>query len=144
MSEFERTITLSAAYDHRNPDPDKNYGIHGVDIRFVLKGPLGATQFLLYTGWFLPHVQAELDSKTPPRSSDYPMPADLGFHSPNPRYDDHKPMPSCDVLDGPCYYDGSSMNAEPVYQRLLREGSDGVWTELEDYYGRLFAQSEPA
>ena len=49
-------------------------------------------------------------------------------------------MESCDVLEDGWYYDGSSLNAEPVYQRLLREGNDGVWAELEGYYAEMFKE----
>jgi hypothetical protein len=33
---FERIVTMNPAYDKRNADPSKNYGIHGVDLRMVL------------------------------------------------------------------------------------------------------------
>jgi len=39
---------------------------------------------------------------------------------------------------GGCQYDGSSLNAERIYNVLLEEGDLGVWRELETYYNRLF------
>ena len=39
---MERIIKFHQAYDKRHPNPSKNYGIHGVDLVFVLKGELGA------------------------------------------------------------------------------------------------------
>jgi hypothetical protein len=48
----------------------------------------------------------------------------------------------CDILGGKCYYDGSGLNAEPVYELLLREGSDGVWKSLGEYYNECFTQEE--
>ena len=144
---MERIIEFSPAFDKRHPDPSKNYGVQGVEIRFVLKGELGAVQFLLFTNWMLPHVQVEHDkrflSEPDQLSIDclyHPMPADLGYHSFTPTYEGQIPISdSCEYLNGkPCYYDGSGLAAERVYQRLLREGSDGVWTELEDYYESTF------
>ena len=138
---FERTVIFSPAFDKRDPDPKKNYGIHGVELRMVLKGELGATQFLLFTNWQLPHVTAELDAKARPDNMFlyHPSPADLGYHSLKPIYEDQKTMGPCQFLDGKdCYYDGSGLNAERIYDVLVREGSDGVWRELEDFYNEIF------
>ena len=146
MSEtFERIVTMHPAFDKRSADPGKNFGIHGVELRMVLKGPLGATQFLLYTNWHLPHVRDELEQRllSEPASAvalrchARPTPADLGYHWSTPRYADQEAR-DCDLLaGGKCYYDGSGLSAEPVFERLLREGSDGVWKELEDFYREL-------
>ena len=183
---MERLTILHPAYNKRNPDPKKDYGVHGVELRMVLKGPKGAVQFVLFTNWMLPEVQQDLDlgtlmlasdgftlpnylSETPsgirevdeglesakrmigmsqPKGLDllhlqcfyHPQPADLGYHSPVPMYKDQTPTSdSCEYLDGkPCYYDGSGLNAKPVYDILLKEGSEGVWKYLEDYYKRIF------
>lgn len=131
VGEFTRILDISAAYDRRHKDPSKNYGIHCVDMRFVLKGAKGATQFVLYTNWYLP------ENNQPPK---HPMPADLGYHSRTPHYEDH-PVFDCEYTDtGKCYYDGSSLNAERVYKVMLEKGMDGVWEELESYYHSTFAE----
>jgi hypothetical protein len=144
MSEFERIVYMSPAFDKRHSSPSKNYGVHGVDLRMVLKGPKGATQFELFTNWHLPHVtSATLDA--PPQSriglecAFLPTPADLGYHWKVARYEGQEPIrQSCEYCDGePCYYDGSSLNAERIYEVLLREGSDGVWRELEALYREI-------
>lgn len=127
---MERITKLTPAYDKRHKDPKKNYGIHGVDVRMILKGDLGAVQFVLFTNWYLKHIDKS-------RWSDYmkePLPADLGYHSPKPKYEGHTRITeSCEYLDGkPCYYDGCGVAAGVIYDILLKEGSDGVWEELED------------
>ncbi len=139
MGEFRREISFEPAYDWR----DKNGGIHGVNLRFLLTGPEGAVQFVLYTNWQLPEVMKELEAR-PNHSLCHPMPADLGYHSPVPRYVGQEIMTiDCECLGGkPCYYDGSSFNARPVYERLLREGDAGVWAALEDYYKETFTKGE--
>jgi hypothetical protein len=141
----ERTIIFEPAFDRRDPDPSKNYGIHGVSCRFILKGEEGAVQFLLFTNWQLPHVQEEMNARmSPGRAVLYnPMPADLGYHSLKPTYEGQElAQESCPYLDGkPCYYDGSGLNAERVYVRLLEEGSDGVWAALEQYYEEVFKEA---
>ena len=36
------------------------------------------------------------------------------------------------------YNDGFGLNAERIYEVLLKEGSDGVWRELKDFYKNVF------
>jgi len=148
MSALTHLVEFSAAFDKRHADPKKNYGIHGVEMRCVVKGDKGAVQFLLFTQWQLPHVTKETDARTV-GSCDalqlqcfyHPYPVDLGYHSPIPHYDGQEPLADCPYLDGqPCYYDGSGLNAEPVFERLLREGDKGLWSALEEYYRLTFKE----
>lgn len=46
---MKRIVEVDEAYDKRNADPSKDGGIHGAQIRMVLKGEAGAVQFLLFT-----------------------------------------------------------------------------------------------
>ncbi len=142
---FEKIISFRPAYDKRDPDPSKNYGIHGVDMRFIFRGDLGAIQFVLYTGWHLPHVQKDLLSRcraTPNYCPINPLPADIGYHSPKPMFDGQGTMTdNCEWLDGkPCYYDGSGLNAEEYFQILVEKGDDGLWEAMEKYYNDTFKE----
>ena len=141
---MEKIIQINPAFDKRNPDPSKNYGIHGVDMRFILKGDKGAVQFVLYTNWHLSHVQEELTNKCNSREYCFlkPMPADLGYHSLKPIYEGQEPMSdSCEYLDGkPCYYDGSGLSAIKIYDILVKEGDKGLWRELEEFYNDIFKE----
>lgn len=136
---MERIVKFLPAWDKRSNDPSKDYGVHGVDLRMYLKGELGAVQFVLYTGWHLPHVQEEWNSRN---YHPKPLPADIGYHSPKPMYEGQEICSdSCELLDGkPCYYDGSGLMAEEVFKILLTEGSDGVWKNLEERYIDLFGE----
>jgi len=144
---FTRNLTFSPAFDKRNPSPSKNYGIHGVEMRFLLMGPLGAVQFVLYTNWHLPHVEKEMMEK-PVDAIGYhcsrPMPADLGYHSPKPMYKGQEEF-DCDLLPGgKCYCDGSGLNAIPVFDILVSEGEEALWKKLEDYYHIIFGEGDAA
>jgi hypothetical protein len=142
---FERIVEMHGAFDKRHPDPNKNYGIHGMEIRFVLKGPLGAVQFLVFTGMHLPLVAAELWDRQGSYNPFEPMGADIGFHSPTPHYDSHTPIEDCPYLDGkPCYYDGSGLQAEEFMGQFLAGGSDAVWPMLEQRYRTWLEKSEEA
>ena len=133
---MERIIKLEAGYDKRDPDPNKNYGIHGVNLRMVLKGSKGAVQFLLYTGWMVPSAR---ETGGYSETAKY-IPADLGYHSLMPMRDSDTPMSEpCEFLDGkPCYYDGSSLAAGRIFNVLTEEGDEGVWRELTAYYAEIF------
>ena len=184
-NKFERIVDLRPAFDRRDPDPRKNHGVHGVELIMVLKGPEGAISFTIFTNWQLPDVQDMQDERVLKRSAEgifekadltafyHPWAADLGYHSPKPRYEGQKAIGAermrvatggrdlqtmtmeelseafqvsetgtftpCPYLDGQaCYYDGSGLQAEPVFERLLREGSEGVWLALEEHYQKIF------
>lgn len=144
MTELKRDIYFTAAYDKRHPDPGKNYGIHGAEMRFVLSGDEGAVQFLLYTNWYLPHVTRELESKRDGKYNYFlPMPADIGYHSPKPIYEGQEVMAeTCEYLGGkPCYYDGSGLQAEVYFEVLVSEGGEALWKKMEHYYHELFDET---
>lgn len=162
---MEKITTISPAWDKRDPNPEKNFGIHCCDLRMVLKGELGAVQFVLMTGWFTKEVR----ERSLGISNMYPLPADLGYHSPKPMYEGHtrigemkyeflredkveglpgvketkvpeEDLPICEYLGCPCYYDGSGLNATKVFDILTEKGSDGVWEYLEKYYIDIFGE----
>lgn len=77
-------MNITPSWDKRNPDPTKNYGIHGCDLRMVLRGELGAVQFVMSTGWFLKSI----DTSKFRSMTLYPMAVDIGYHSPIPMYEE--------------------------------------------------------
>lgn len=141
---LERIVKFFPAWDKRSDDPKKNYGIHGVEMKFLLKGDKGTIQFVVFTHWQLPHVQKETDSRPIDMRFPYllhkPMPADIGYHSPKPMYEGQEPMSGkCEYVEGgKCYYDGSSLRAEQVFNILCEKGSDGVWEYMEQEYKERF------
>lgn len=135
---LERSVEVGAAYDKRNPDPSKNYGIHGVSLRFLLRGPNGVVQFVIYTNWQLPHVRREFDAKASNHNHFlcHPQPADIGYHSYVPTYEGQTSMgSSCEYLGGvECFYDGSTLYADDVFKIMVEKGGEAMWAELEAYY----------
>ena len=128
---LKREVEVTPAFDKRNPDPKKNYGIGSVDIKFLLRGDKGVIQFWISTGWFLPQ-----NTKAMQDTSMYPMAYDIGRHSYVPRRDDEKPISeNCPYLDGkPCYYDGSSLQAKRIFEIMVSQGGEAMWDEMESYY----------
>ena len=112
------------------PHTGGSHGVHGLTIRFVLRGDAGAVQFVIYSGW-LPEPQ--------PYGQAHYMAADLGCHSRTPRYDGQGSMGPCELLDGtPCYYDGSGLNAEEPFRILCSFGHEALWAYLEEMYRHTF------
>ena len=140
---FEKIIDLTPAYDKRDKNPSKNYGIGSVQIRFVLKGKKGAIQFLVGTDWYLSENQKEM-TDNPLRGASIrgikPDGWDVGYHSPKPMFDGQTSMGPCQYLDGKeCYYDGSSLRADDWVEKfLLPGGSEAVWKEMIKEYESTF------
>jgi hypothetical protein len=146
MSKLVRHTDFYPAFDKRAKDPEKNYGIHCVTLRFAVSGPLGAVHFTLYTGWHLPEIQKEMELKAnrtfsveSARILNKPIPVDIGHHSPVPKSGAEEGA-ECDLLPGGwCYGSGGNMmRAKSFYDTLTQEGSEGIWKRLEGEYRATF------
>lgn len=133
---MEKIIEIQPPFDKRNSDPNKNYGIHGLQFKYIIKGKHGSVQWMCYTGLHLDHVRKELSVKGYDNYSF--MAAELGYHANEPRYEGQQKMECCYTGKGFCYYDGSTLNAERLLPIFLNEGSEGIWSELENYYKEIF------
>jgi len=143
MTEFTKLIEFAPAFDKRNLDPRKDFGIHGAEAHFCLRGPAGAVTFTLYTGWHLPEVVGRGDGvglggwhygKALIERGHYPMPAQVSYHSPVKRNDYETGSEKCEWLGGvPCYGDGTFL-ADDAFEVLIREGTEGLWKFLESRY----------
>jgi hypothetical protein len=108
----------------------KSYGRHGMDIKWLLRGPKGVTQFLVYSGW-VPGTDLYGDVHAPTG-------ADLGYHSTVQQYEHQEPMTECDYLGGrTCYYDGSGLQADALLRRFLVEGEQVIWRTLTERHDDL-------
>lgn len=144
---FERKFEITPAWDKRSSDPNKNYGIGAATMRFYIIGEKGAVQFTLMTGWY-PHIikKTTFDDwsdwnqlRISIQPHDEPMPCDLGYHSRVPRYEGQTLMDdTCPIINGPCYYDGSGLNAYKPFSILVHDGSERLWEFLEHYYRETF------
>ena len=104
---FKQIVHFSPAFDKRHANPNKDYGIGSVQIRFVLQGKRGAVQLLLGTDWYLPESIKEYEEKgnrnlPPPINlrddKDFLKGWDLGYHSPKPMFKGHE------LMEGKCEY----------------------------------------
>ena len=143
MTTLTREVIFEPAFDKRDPNPSKNYGIRGVTIRFLLRGDGRLVQLVLDSGWYLSHVQEEYKNRRPRFL--YPvLPAslELSYHSRVPLNLEDVCAP-CTFLGSECFSRGSFLGGgESIRNILLSEGSDGVWRELEKYYKETSGEEE--
>lgn len=129
----------------------RGHGVHGMEIRWYLRGPAGATQFVMYTDW-IPGTRSPGHGLQPDGSYSWansrglpmwPFGIDVGYHARAPRYADQSPREGCEVLDGAtCYYDGSGIRGYELAPKFIDEGEQVIWRELEAWYRRLLTEPE--
>jgi hypothetical protein len=120
------------------PGSGGSHGRHGMQIRWLVVGEKGAVQFLLYTTDWGPEP-APFGGRLFERELLGPSPCDLGYHAKEAQYEGQEAMRgNCDVLGGPCYYDGSGLNADEPWRVLCNWGGEALWEYLEGYYGHVF------
>lgn len=150
---LERNTVFYPAYDKRNTDPNKNYGICGASLLMTVKGERGAYQFKVSLPWYLPGSLSRNSECYHRTMDDYgiptamptvdlgldPLPLDVGYHAYEPQYEDQPCMGECELLGtDKCYYDGSSLHAYKVFGILVEKGSEGVFKYLEEIYCERF------
>lgn len=152
--ELERITKFKPAFDRRDSNPSKNYGIGCVQCFMVLKGNEGAVHFTFSTGMLLPETVDEYIRSGKARYEvgnfgvyylNKPTGYDVGYHSPVPLYEYQKEYggrENCDWLGGPCFSDGSALRADEWLDIFLREGSDKIWEMLELEYKERFYENK--
>lgn len=99
---MEKITKIHPAWDKRDPDPKKDYGIHCVQIFMVLKGEKGAIHFTFSTGIFLDKTEERLAATgaldwkelSPGHwfSINKAMGYDVGYHARDPQFEGHEVM----------------------------------------------------
>lgn len=127
-SGITRRLDARAAFDLRDSNPAKNYGIGSLDLWFVVKRANVAVTWRLFTGWYL--------EKNRDRPARYPDGlGSIDYHSPVPLYVDQTPQRDCEYTGGDCYCDGSSLESNTLFNKWL-EDPEYVWVELEEWLER--------
>jgi hypothetical protein len=134
-----RRISFKPAWDRTNDPSGKNYGVHGVDMEFVLTGPKGAINFLVYTGWHLPSVWNSWRSRGLP-THDYQLcdGAMICYHARKRTGHEDRESEECEYLDGKCYSGCWYSAAGALFWEFVEKGEDVVWAELTRRYEAVF------
>ncbi len=142
VGDYTRRIVFVPSYDKRDTVPGKNYGICSMRMIFYVIGPKGAIQWMIGTDWYVASAAQHMEG-FPTQRKLRPDGWDLGVHSHEPQWEGQEAMSGdCDVLNGKCFYDGSSLNAELPIESFLAEGDDYLWPKLEATYRTYFEGGE--
>lgn len=149
MTDLKHHFRISGAYDGRSHP--RNYGIGSMGLYFAVSGPKGGVSVYLSTSWYLPqNQQASFDMFTkgypfdPLKELMQPKWWDVSQHHREPAYASQHMQANCDLLDGPCYCDGTSLWGENRWlPGFLHGGSDWLFARLEDYYREVFEGGPP-
>lgn len=134
-----RRIQIIPAYDNRDLDPKKNYGVHGMELYFILQGPKGAITWTFCTGMQLPHVAEEMRAKDYPQK---PYGGGISYHSRQPHHEGQE-AGSCTILpEKKCYCDSSYLDGNNLGDKFIVEGEDVVWAKLQEWYNDLPEKAE--
>lgn len=128
---FTREIVIKPAYDKRDADPRKNYGIHGVHIWFNLKHSSGeGLTFSISTNWHLPHIETAGWERWMLK----PQAFGVDIHKKAPHYEGQSAIDGCNITGGPCYCDGSALLGDEFLQILISGGDEALWARMEQQY----------
>lgn len=143
---LERETVWQAAWDRRDPNPSKNYGIHGVEVSWIVKGPKGGICWSIFTHWMLPHVTREAHNATQRldvsdvalRCRYEPTGAGIEYHSIKQRYKGQEQRTGCLLVPGGvCYSDTAFTAGDDLLKLLIEQGGEAVWKDLESRYADL-------
>jgi len=149
---FTNQVVFTPAYNK------VGYGIHPVEIKFLVSKPNKIVILSLYTDWYLADDQHRLNAQSfkgrnvhnrwsggRDGNGTAPWATDLGYHSAKPvhSWQEDSEASECQYTStGSCHYDGSSINGDGARDVLLEQGDEGVWKYLEEYWNAVFQEEE--
>lgn len=124
------------------------HGVHGMEVRWYLRGPAGAAFLTMITDW-LPGERRPGHGLSPNGRYEhwdlYPGGFGTGCHARVPQYEGQDLSErDCCVISGPCYSDVHLSGADEPVRHFVAEGEQAIWDALETAYARLRASWEEA
>lgn len=135
---IERWMEIHPAYDRTAKVPgEPNYGVHGMEWIWGVRRGQVAIVWQIMTPFQLPQVYdwwASRGLQSWDRDP-YKGMGNLNYHVAVPQYEGQEPNSGsgadpCAYIGCACYSDGTAMTGE-LWTKLVAEGADAVWKELE-------------
>lgn len=121
-----RWMEMRAGWDKRDPEPRKNFGIHGAELIFgVSRGNL-AVVLVWMTPFYLRETRKHLQYH---RLRDYDGLGSIDYHSKVQLYEGQSKITNCEYTGGDCYCDGSAIAAGELFDRTV-EDPEEIWKTL--------------
>jgi hypothetical protein len=139
---LERAIVFQPGYNgDRTDNPRHDYGVHGMEITWYLRGPKGAVQVQFFTDWIPGPVypgHGLSPSGFKETWSPQPTAAGLTYHCRVPQYEGQRPCrDECPIIGGLCYSDTGYSASDPIAEAFVIHGEPAVWAALEVRYQEL-------
>lgn len=138
LTDGERKMLVLPAFDFRG-GPDGNYGQHTCELVFAERRGEHVVSTTFYTGWSVDGSRVIMHGH------------DIGFmcvglynHYPTEKLAGGGSYHNteCPFTGGECWGElGSSLYGETILDRLVNEGSAGVWDEFDMEFKRLEAEA---
>lgn len=133
---LEKVVRFFPAYDFRNPNSQKNYGVGDIQVCMLLKGERGAVDFIFNTGIFLRKTLKKTHNLA--RRGE----VNVGYHSYERFFEWQNSHKDCNFLNGKVCYNGSSgLDAQKYLDILINKGDNVVWELLKEYYFKVFSEA---
>lgn len=138
---LEESVQFMPGYNCPD-DGWSGHGVHGMEITWLLRGPLGAVQLVAHTDW-IPGALRPGHGLSPDGTRGWWSPS--GQWSGDPHGGGigiHKRAEAgetCPLLDGFCDYDESLCAADEFLRAFMDEGEQPIWDELERRYAEIGA-----
>ena len=130
---LEKIVKFYPAFDGRDPNSQKNYGIGDLQVCMLLRGGKGAVNFVFNTGIYLRKTMKKIHNQS--RNGE----VEVGYHSYEPFFKWQTACENCDFLNGKCCYsDSSKLDAQKYLDILIRNGDNVIWELLKEYYFKVF------
>jgi hypothetical protein len=136
---LEHKVFFSPAFDKRDPNPSKNYGIGSVRIHFFVKGEKGGIEWTVSTGMFLKKTHAEWLINFPKSEEGDGIGHEIAYHAKKKQHEgQEKHNGDCTLTDLPyCYNDAGFCAGGELYEKFVEQGEEIVWKTLEEWHREL-------
>jgi hypothetical protein len=109
----------------------QGHGVHGTEIRWFLRGPLGAAWLTVLSDW-IPGDRYPGHGLSPSGRNEnwdmFPMAYGLGYHARVPQYEgQERDLDDCNLIGGPCYGGVELGGADEAVKRFVTEGEQVAW-----------------
>lgn len=115
-------LVMLPAFDLRDTNPAKNFGICCVRLNFISQRENRAVVWTFFTNWYLPQNRRG-DNVTDGLGS-------IDYHSPVPFYEGQLATTDCSFTGGDCYSGGSGLRSNTLFDKFIADPQE-VWKTLD-------------
>lgn len=140
----ERAVVFQPGYNgDRTGDPRRDYGVHGMEITWYLRGPKGCVTLTVTVPMWVPgnlYPGHGLPPAGEPHWADMHNPHGFGvrYCAPVAQYEGQEPSrDDCPFIGVPCYADRYLSGADEPASKFTEFGDAVMWAALETFYLNL-------